>query len=126
MDLVSLNGMKNSFIILSLLTMFSCINEQDNEKFVRLVKIKVDDNRVEEYIPILKKQMNTAMIEEQGVLNYHVVNEKENPSNFTLIEIYKDTLSYKYHIKTKHFLEYKNAVKEMVLNLELIDVYLIN
>ena len=118
--------MKNSFIILSLLTMFSCINEQDNEKFVRLVKIKVDDNRVEEYIPILKKQMNTAITEEQGVLNYHVVNEKENPSNFTLIEIYKDTLSYKYHIKTKHFLEYKNAVKEMVLNLELIDVYLIN
>ena len=35
--------------------MFSCINKQDNEKFVRLVKIKVDDNRVEEYIPILKK-----------------------------------------------------------------------
>ena len=38
--------------------MFSCINKQDNKKFVRLVKIKVDDNRVEEYIPILKKQMS--------------------------------------------------------------------
>jgi quinol monooxygenase YgiN len=29
--------------------------------------------------------MNTAITDEQGVLNYHVVNEKENPSNFTLI-----------------------------------------
>ena len=63
---------------------------------------------------------------ENGVLDYHVVNEKENPSNFTLIEIYKDTISYESHIKTKHFLEYKNAVKDIVLSLELIDAYLIN
>ena len=72
--------MKNSFIILLLLTMFSCINKQDNKKFVRLVKIKVDDNRVEEYIPILKKQMNTVSESYEWILNLPDVGHLENDS----------------------------------------------
>ena len=118
--------MNKLIVIFFLLITYSCVDNKDDAKFVRLVKIKIDKSRVEEYIPILKKQMRTAILSEDGVLDYHVVNEKENPSNFTLIEIYKDTISYESHIKTKHFLEYKDAVKDMVLTLELIDAYLIN
>ena len=113
-------------VIFFLFISYSCIDNKVEGKFTRLVNIKVDKSRVEEYIPILKKQIRTAILSEDGVLDYHLVNEKENPSNFTLIEIYKDTISYHSHIKTKHFLEYKKAVKDMVLNLELIDAYLIN
>lgn len=82
---------------------YSCVDNKDDAKFVRLVKIKIDKNRVEEYIPILKKQMRTSILREDGVLDYHVVNEKENPSNFTLIEIYKDTISYEKKRKYYNF-----------------------
>ncbi len=82
---------------------YSCVDNKDDAKFVRLVKIKIDKSRVEEYIPILKKQMRTSILREDGVLDYHVVNEKENPSNFTLIEIYKDTISYEKKRKDYNF-----------------------
>ena len=41
-----------------ILVLLGCSSENDFEddaKFVRLVKIKIDKSRVEEYIPILKK-----------------------------------------------------------------------
>ena len=90
-------------VIFFLLITYNCEDNKDDAKFVRLVKIKIDKSRVEEYIPILKKQMRTAILMEDGVLDYHVVNEKENPSNFTLIEIYKDTISYEKKRKDYNF-----------------------
>jgi 4-carboxymuconolactone decarboxylase len=69
--------------------------------------------------------MNTAVKLEEGVLEYRVVNEKENPHRFTLIEIYRDYDSYLDHIKTPHFLKYKTRSQEMVKSLELIDANLI-
>jgi quinol monooxygenase YgiN len=54
-----------------------------------------------------------------------VVNEKENPHRFTLIEIYRDYAAYLSHIKTAHFLKYKSSTQDMVKSLELIDANLI-
>lgn len=60
-----------------------------------------------------------------GVLEYRVVNEKENPFRFTLIEIYRDHDAYLSNLKTPHFLEYKSSTQDMVKSLELIDANLI-
>ena len=95
--------MNKLIIFFFLFITYSCVDNKDDAKFVRLVKIKIDKSRVEEYIPILKKQMRTSILREDGVLDYHVVNEKENPSNFTLIEIYKDTISYEKKRKDYNF-----------------------
>ena len=92
---------------------------------VRLVKIEVDPAMLPEFIFMLKEQMNTAVQLEEGVLEYHVVAEKNNPYLFTLIEIYKDNESYLSHIKSPHFLKYKKGTENMVKSLELIDVNLI-
>ena len=94
---------------------YSCVDNKDDAKFVRLVKIKIDKSRVEEYIPILKKQMRTSILREDGVLDYHVVNEKENPSNFTLIEIYKDTISYEKKRKDYNFTYSTNIYRSLYL-----------
>ena len=80
---------------------------------VRLVKIEVDPAMLPEFIFMLKEQMNTAVQLEEGVLEYHVVAEKNNPYLFTLIEIYKDNESYLSHIKSPHFLKYK---KDLLFN----------
>ena len=78
-----------------------------------------------EYTAILNEQMNTAVLLESGVLEYRVVNEKDNPHLFTLIETYRDYASYLSHIKTSHFLKYKVRSENMVKSLELIDANLI-
>ena len=99
--------------------------EDSQEPMVRLVRIEIDPSNLSEYIRMLKEQMNTAVKLEEGVLEYHVVNEKDRPHSFTLIEIYKDREAYNLHINSPHFLKYKKGTEDMVKSLELIDANLI-
>lgn len=89
---------------------------------VRIAKIQVDAKQLRAYEKALKKQMQAAIRLEPGVRSYHAVAEKNNPTRITILEVYADTLAYQKHIQTKHFKEYKAAVKDMVVSLELIDV----
>ena len=112
-------------LLISLVTMSVIYSQDSDQLFVRLVKIEIEPNALNQYTELLNQQMNTAVKLEEGVLEYRVVNEKENPHLFTLIEIYRDYDAYRSHIKTPHFLKYKSSTQEMVKSLELIDANLI-
>ena len=90
-----------------------------------MVKIKIDPSQLDNYNSALKEQMTTAVRVEPGVLTYYAVADKSDPSNISILEIYADTAAYKSHIETAHFKKYKNAVKDIVKSLEIIDVSLI-
>ena len=98
---------------------------QEKNQMVRLVKIKIDPSQLDNYNTALKEQMTTAVRDEPGVLTYYAVADKSDPSNISILEIYADVAAYKSHIETAHFKKYKNAVKDIVKSLELIDVSLI-
>ncbi|MGZ3939203.1 MAG: putative quinol monooxygenase [Flavisolibacter sp.] len=98
---------------------------QEKNQMVRLAKIKVDPLQLEEYNRALKEQMTTAIRVEPDVSTYYAVADKNDPSNITILEIYADTAAYNSHIATPHFKKYKEAVKDMVKSLELVDVTLI-
>ncbi len=100
-------------------------NAQINNSMYRIAKIKVDINQLENYKIALKEQMNTAIKVEPGVLSYTVVADKKDLSLITIIEVYANLEAYQSHILTPHFKKYKDAVKDMVLSLELIDTELI-
>lgn len=91
----------------------------------RIAKIKVDINQLEKYKVALIEQMNTAIKVEPGVLSYTVVSDKKDLSLITILEVYANLEAYQSHILTPHFKKYKDAVKDMVLSLELIDTELI-
>jgi quinol monooxygenase YgiN len=61
----------------------------------------------------------------QGVLSYHAVADKSDPSTITILEVYADSAAYQTHILTPHFLKYKETVKDMVKSLELVDLTVI-
>jgi len=98
---------------------------QQKTQMVRLAKIQVDPAQLDQYNAALKEQMTTAVSTEPGVLTYYAVADKTNSSHITILEIYADTAAYKSHIETPHFKKYKEAVKNMVKSLELVDVNLI-
>lgn len=100
-------------------------NAQINNNMYRMAKIKVDINQLEKYKVALKEQMNTAIKLEPGVLSYTVVADKKDLSLITILEVYANLEAYQSHILTPHFKKYKDAVKDMVLSLELIDTELI-
>lgn len=48
--------------------------------------------------------------------------KKKHPTRVMVFEIYASKEAYQSHIKTPHFLKYKNGTLNMVKSLELIDV----
>jgi 4-carboxymuconolactone decarboxylase len=76
---------------------------------------------LEEYKAILKEEIEASVRIEPGVLTLYAVSEKENPTHFTILEIYADSAAYRAHLQTPHFIRYKASTKNMVKSLELVE-----
>lgn len=96
-------------------------SENATNNKVRLSKISVDPVRLDEYNAYLKEEIEASMRLEPGVLTLYAVSEKKYPNRITILEIYADEAAYQSHIKTPHFLKYKEGTLDMVQFLELID-----
>lgn len=112
-----------SFILM--LMMISCNENKQmstTENIVRLSQITVVPEQLDNYNTFLKEEIEASMRLEPGVLSLYAVSEKDNPHKITILEIYQDKAAYQSHIKTPHFLKYKEGTLEMVQELKLIDV----
>jgi 4-carboxymuconolactone decarboxylase len=88
---------------------------------VRLAKLVIDSTQLERYNALLKEEVETSMKVEPGVLTLFAVAEVGRPHHITILEIYASKEAYQKHIKTPHFLKYKNGTSDMVKSLELVD-----
>ena len=94
---------------------------EENGQMVRLAKLVIDAVQLDSYSAALKEEIEASIKLEPGVLTLYAVSEKEQPTHFTILEIYASRLAYEKHIKTAHFLKYKNSTMQMVKSLELVD-----
>ena len=113
------------FMAITLMATFVLPNNtfaQGKSNYIRIAKLVVDSTKLDEYNHALKLHAETAVRVEPGVLMLYAVYEKEHPDHVSVFEIYAGIDAYNFHIKTPHFLKYKETVKDMVRSLELIDV----
>ena len=110
-----------SFILIVMLAQFNVpdAEAQQTGPIVRLAKLVIDSAQLESYKVLLKEGIETAVRVEPGVLTLFAVSEKDAPTHFTILEIYASSDAYNQHLKTSHFLKYKNGTKDMVKSLEL-------
>jgi quinol monooxygenase YgiN len=114
------------FMIIGILTLIGVDSKaQHSSTMYRIAKIKVDSSQLEKYKSALQEQMNAAIKLEPGVLSYTAVADKKDATLITILEVYANPEAYQSHILTPHFKKYKEAVKDMVLSLELIDTDLV-
>jgi len=97
------------------------IYAQEKTQMVRLAKLVIDSIQLEKYKASLKEEIEASLRIEPGVLTLYAVAEKNNPTHTTILEIYADTVAYKAHLQTPHFIKYKNGTKDMVRALELVE-----
>lgn len=109
------------FLLFSLMIITSVSGQGENKQMVRLAKLVIDSTQLELYNTFLKEEIETSMKKEPGVLTLYAIAEKAKPTHITILEIYATVDAYKSHIKTPHFLKYKDGTKEMVRSLELIE-----
>jgi quinol monooxygenase YgiN len=88
---------------------------------VRIANIVVEAQHLESYRAALREEIEASVKLEPGVLTLYAVAAKEDPTRFTILEIYVDQAAYEAHLKTSHFLRYKSVTQGMVKSLELVD-----
>jgi quinol monooxygenase YgiN len=112
-------------ILLAVMTMQFTVQiaaAQDNIQIVRIARLVIDDAQLDAYNAFLKEGIETSVGAEPGVLTLYAVAEKDKPTHITILEIYADQEAYQSHLKTPHFLKYKDGTKDMVKSLELVEV----
>ncbi|MDE5807760.1 MAG: antibiotic biosynthesis monooxygenase [Muribaculaceae bacterium] len=93
---------------------------------VRLSKIKVNPDYLDEYMKYAVEVGTTSLETEPGVLTMYAVADKDNPCNITILETYVSQEAYKSHIASEHFQKYKKGTLHMVDSLWLDDVKPLN
>lgn len=108
-------------IVLLTLDKTSATAQQGNRK-VRIANIQVDPAYVDEYKAALAEHAKIAVRVEPGVLALQAVYDKAHPTKVTVFEVYASEQAYQLHLRTPHFLKYKNGTLKMVKSLELVEV----
>jgi quinol monooxygenase YgiN len=110
-----------AFIIMMTFVFCGQTSIQNKNQMVRLAKLVIDSSKLENYNALLKEEIEASVSLEPGVITLYAVAEKNNPTHITILEIYADTVAYKSHLQTPHFIKYKNGTKDMVKSLELVE-----
>ncbi|RYF97578.1 MAG: antibiotic biosynthesis monooxygenase [Chitinophagaceae bacterium] len=97
-------------------------NVQTGKRKFRIAKIEVYPKYLTEYKAALSEHARMAVKLERGVLSLQAVYDKLKPANVTVFEVYASEDAYQTHLKTAHFLKYKNGTLKMVKSLELVEV----
>ena len=92
-----------------------------NDGIVRLSKIRVNPEYLEEYMKYAVEVGTVSLETEPGVLTMYAVADKENPCNITILETYASQEAYRSHIASAHFQKYKQGTLHMVDSLLLDD-----
>lgn len=98
----------------------------DSTMLIRIAEIQIDSNYTAEYHAILQEEASLSMQLEPGVICILPMHDKKNKTIIRILEIYADQQAYESHLKTKHFLKYKEETLPMVKSLHLPDLQLID
>ncbi len=78
-----------------------------------IVHVHVKPERVEDFRAlILDNARNSAR--EEGVLRFDVLEEKEDPTRFLLVEVYRTPEDHAKHRETAHYARFKAGAEDMM------------
>ena len=95
---------------------------QQDQRKVRIAKLEIYPADLDAYKAALAEHAKTAVQIEPGVFALQAVQDKMHPELFTVLEVYASEDAYQFHLKTPHFLKYKNSTLKMVKSLQLVEV----
>ncbi|MBR1493219.1 MAG: antibiotic biosynthesis monooxygenase [Bacteroidaceae bacterium] len=86
---------------------------------VRIAEIEVYPQHLTEYLTFANEVDRLSMEREPGVICLYPMQSAEDSTQIRILEIYASEDAYQRHLKTDHFLKYKQGTLHMVKNLNL-------
>lgn len=81
--------------------------------YVVVVRISVIADRVSDFIAATLANAH-ATREEPDNVRFDVLQQNEDPTRFTLYEVYRDEAGFKAHQQTPHYLTWRSTVADMM------------
>ena len=91
----------------------------DKTMIVRLAEIEVYPEHLQEYLKFAGEVDRLSVEREPGVICLFPMQSAEDSTQIHILEIYASEEAYQSHIKTEHFLKYKQGTLHMVKSLKL-------
>ena len=91
----------------------------DKTMIVRLAEIEVYPEHLQEYLKFAGEVDRLSVEREPGVVCLFPMQSAEDSTHIRILEIYASEEAYQSHIKTEHFLKYKQGTLHMVKSLKL-------
>ena len=93
-----------------------------NTMLYRLAEIEIYPQYLKDYLAAAAEIQKASLAEEPGVVCLFPTQTKDNSCQIRILEIYASQQAYEHHIKTAHFLKYKQGTLHMVKQLKLQDL----
>lgn len=118
--------MKKLLLLFLLLTALTSMAQEkvmpDSTMIVRISEIEVYPEYLAEYLEYAHNVGATSVKEEPGVICIYPMQQLSDDCQIRILEIYASQEAYQHHIKTEHFLTYKQGTLHMVKSLDLVDM----
>jgi len=98
------------------------MSEKKSAQHIQIAEVVVNPAQLDSYKSAVAEQIEAAIRLEPGVLALYSVSNKDDPTQITVFEIYRDREAYLAHLQAPHFVKYKASVEKMVKALKLIPV----
>ena len=109
---------KKLYLILFALVLSATAMAQET-MLVRLAEIEVYPEHLQEYLKFANEVDRLSVELEPGVVCLFPMQSAEDSTQIRILEIYASEKAYQSHIKTEHFLTYKQGTMHMVKSLKL-------
>ncbi|ADE82843.1 antibiotic biosynthesis monooxygenase family protein [Xylanibacter ruminicola 23] len=86
---------------------------------VRIAEIEVYPQYMKEYLAFANEVDRLSIEREPGVICLYPMQSAEDSCQIRILEIYASEEAYQLHLKTPHFLKYKQGTLHMVKDLKL-------
>ena len=118
--------MKTFFVLITLLMSAEMVMSQKvtstqstDGLIVRIAEIEVYPQYLAEYLEFANEVDRLSVEREPGVICLFPMQSADNPTQIRILEIYASDSAYQAHLKTDHFLKYKQGTLKMVKSLNL-------
>ena len=90
--------------------------------YVRLAELQVDATQLKSFEMAAATHVEAATRLEPGILAFHTVAEKADPTRIRVFEMYESEAAYQAHLQSPHFKKFLAATQDLIVSRQLFDV----